>query len=440
MGVLYVGGNWDNGSNAGLWYLNGNNDTSNSNSNIGARLSFEKINPNFGLRCICPCPLAKNSRKEHALVGFGSKRREAKRKALIMKRIGYLYEKICDRENIKAAIRNASKGKRDREYVRRISENADYYADEISEMLKSKNYTFHPNRHKTIKDGASLKERDITIPVFYPDQIIHWAVVQVLQPIFTKGMYRYSCGSVPRRGGIYAKNYIEKVQRKKDARYVLKLDIRKFFPSVPHSELKKLLARKIKDKDTLSLLYAIIDNGGEGLPIGYYTSQWFSNFYLQWIDHYIKETLKIKYYVRYVDDMVLIDPNKRKLRKAMRELSERLKGYGLKIKENWQLWKRYSRPIDFVGYRFYEKYTLLRKRLLLRLMRTVKRISQFGLNIQQARRFNSLIGWGTHINFRNFYVGKIKPTVSKGLAKRYISRHDKRRADNVHLNLHSFPA
>ena len=66
--------------------------------------------------------------------------------------------------------------------------------------------------------------------------------------------------------------------------------------------------------------------------------------------------------------------------------------------------------------------------------------SQFGLNIQRARRFNSLIGWGTHINFRNFYVGKIKPAVSKGLAKRYISRHDKRRTDNVHLNLHSFPA
>lgn len=347
-----------------------------------------------------------------------------------MKRIGYLYEQIYSVENIKLAIRNAAKGKHDRGYIRKILNNSDYYANIISESLRTNTYQLSPNRYKTIKDGASQKERNITIPAFYPDQIIQWAVVQVLQPVFMRGMYSYCCGSVPGRGGLKAKKYIKRVQRKKDARYVLKLDIRKFFPSVSHDKLKQLLRKKIKDQNTLNLLSAIIDNGGKGLPIGYYTSQWFSNFYLQEMDHYIKEVLHIKYYVRYVDDMVLIGPNKRKLRKAMHSLMAYLseEGYELELKDNWQLWRIYSRPLDFVGYRFYKSYTLLRKKLLYRLTRTVRRIKRYGLNIQRARRFNSLIGWGAHINFKEYYLARIKPIISKRIAKRYISEYDKRKA------------
>lgn len=352
-----------------------------------------------------------------------------------MKRIGNLYEQIYDPENIKKAIRNASKGKHEKGYVRKILENSEYYAVEISEMLKNDTYRPSPNRYKTIKDGASQKERNITIPAFYPDQIIQWAIVQVLQPLFMRGMYTYCCGSVPGRGGLRAKKYIEKVQRKKDARYTLKLDIKKFFPSVSHDKLKSLLAKKIKDKKVLQLLNRIIDNGGPGLPIGYYTSQWLSNFYLQEMDHYIKEILHVKYYVRYVDDMVLLGPNKRKLRRALSALKEYLKreGYGVEIKENWQLWKTFSRPLDFVGYRFYKGYTLLRKKILYRLTKTVRRILLHGLNIRRARRFNSLVGWGCHINFKKYYLERIKPVISKRTVKRYIARYDKRKQSRLAL-------
>lgn len=345
-----------------------------------------------------------------------------------MKRIGYLYEKIYDVENIKLAIRNAAKGKHSRRYVKRILENSDYYANEISEMLKNKTYRLSPNRCKRIKDGACQKERDITIPAFYPDQIIQWAAMQVLNPVFTKGMYEYSCGSVPGRGGIKAKKYVEKILRRKDARYVLKLDIKKFFPSVANAKLKQLLRKKIKDRNTLELLDAIIDNGGQGMPIGYYASQWFSNFYLQEVDHFIKEVLHIKYYVRYVDDMVLIDSNKRKLRKAMLRLAEYLdvNKYAVKLKDNWQLWKIFSRPLDFVGYRFYKDYTLLRKKIFYRLTKTVRRIQKYGLNIRRARRFNSLIGWATHINFKGYYLKYIKPIIHKNTAKEYVGNHDRR--------------
>lgn len=346
-----------------------------------------------------------------------------------MKRVGFLYDKICDVDNIKLAIRNASKGKRKRGYVYRILINIDHYAEEISNLLKTKRFIPSPNRQKTIRDGACGKERIITIPAFYPDQIIHWAIIQIIQPVLMKGMYAYSCGSVPGRGGRVVKKYVEKVQRRKDAKYVLKLDIRKFYPSIQHDKLMKLLSKRIKDRDLLNLLWAIIQSGGRGLPIGYYTSQWLANFYMQEVDHYIKEELKVKYYVRYVDDMVLLGPNKWLLKVVIPYLTAYLlnNGYGLKLKRDWQLWKIYSRPLDFVGYRFYRGYTLLRKRIFYRLMRTVRNIQKNGLNICRARRFNSLVGWASHINFAKYYLTHIKPIVSKHTSNRYISRYDRKR-------------
>lgn len=346
-----------------------------------------------------------------------------------MKRVGYLYDKICELENVKTAIKNSTKGKRNKDYVREVYENADKYAVEISEILKAKRYKFGKNTQRVIHDPSAQKDRTITVPRFYPDQIIHWAVMQIVQPVIMRGMYKYCCGSVPKRGGMAVKRKIDSILKSDSkAKYILKLDIKKFFPSVRHDKLKELLARKIKDKDTLGILYAIIDNGGDGLPIGYYTSQWFSNFYLEEIDHYIKQTLHIRHYVRYVDDMVLIDTNKRKLRRARIQLAEFMEreGYGLTIKANWQLWRINSRPLDFVGYRFYKNYTRLRKKLFFRLTRTVRGIQRRGLNIYNARRFNSLIGWTAHINFRHYYTTNIKPIISKRAAKRYIGRYDKK--------------
>ena len=346
-----------------------------------------------------------------------------------MKRIGYLFDKICDQENIRKAIRNASKGKRDRHYVRRVLRREDEAIEYIANLLKSGQYTPKPNRTKTIRDGACGKIRNITIPAFFPDQIIQWAVIQVLEPEFHRSMYRYCCGSVPGRGCLDAKKYVERMLRKKDSKYVMQLDIRKFFPSASSEKMKELLARRIKDRDVLKLLGVIIDHGGEGLPIGYYSSQWLSNFYLQKLDHFIKEELRIPYYVRYVDDMILAGPNKRKLHKARLKIQEYLESnqYGVSLKDNWQLWRKNTRPLDFLGYRFYEDHTRMRKRLFYHLMRTVRRIRSKGLNEPRARRFLSLIGWGKHIPFKEYYLSKIRPIVSQKAAKRYISRLDKRR-------------
>ena len=344
-----------------------------------------------------------------------------------MKRVGYLYDKMCDLSLIRLAIRKAAQGKTYKHYIRKVLENEETYALRIQEMLKSRSVKLSPNRQITIYDRSCSKERIITVPKFYPDQIIHWVVMLVIEPIITKGMYRFNCGSVPNRGGMEAKKFVEKALKDDKIRYVAKLDISKFFNSVKPKYLMEMFRRKIKDEDTLGLIEAILINGGDQLPIGYYTSQWFSNFFLEGFDHYVKEELKIKYYVRYVDDMVLIDTNKRKLRKAIESMNEYLNKIGLKLKGNYQVWKAFSRPIDFVGFRFYKEKTILRKKIFFRLCRRVRKVKKTGyITVHQAQGILSLLGWLKHINAWKFYKKNIYPYAPKWRLKKIVSNHAKK--------------
>ncbi len=349
-----------------------------------------------------------------------------------MKRIGFLYEKVADLENLKLAIKNSAKGKRRHSYVMRIQKDPDKYAAILREMLLSKDYRLGFNRYKVIHDNSCGKDRQITIPKYFPDQVLHWAIMQVLQPVIMRGMYRYCCGSVPHRGGMAVKKKIESILKKdKKIRYIMKLDIHKFFPSINHDRLMELLATKIKDREMLGLLKAVIDHGGAGLPIGYYTSQWLSNFYLEPLDHFVKEGLKARYYIRYVDDMVIFGTNKRELRKMKARLDEFLAGFSLSLKDNWQIWKIDSRPLDFVGYRYTRDRTTVRKKIFFRMMRTVRRVKKNGLNIVYARKLNSLLGWFSHIYFKNYYSKNIAPIVTKKAVRRYISKYDRRVRDGA---------
>lgn len=106
---------------------------------------------------------------------------------------------------------------------------------------------------------------------------------------------------------------------------------------------------------------------------GFFTSQWLANYYMQDADHYIKEDLKVPYYVRYMDDMLLFHRNKKELHKIKDKLEQYLEFEGLEIKSNWQLFKVDSRPVDFIGYRFYRGHTTLRRSNFLRIKRRIKK-------------------------------------------------------------------
>lgn len=346
-----------------------------------------------------------------------------------MRRVGNLYESICDIATIKTAIIMATRGKRKRHYIKKVLNNIDFYANKLKIMLETNSVVLSENKLEEIYDHSCLKKRIITVPKFFPDQIIHWLLIMKLEPIMKRGMYRFTCGSVPERGGTEAKKYIKRALRDKRVRYVAKLDISKFFNNVDTKILSQMFKRKVKDKRFTDLIDKVLENGGKGLPIGYYTSQWFSNFYLEGLDHFIKEKLKVKYFVRYVDDMVLLDTNKRKLHRAVDSINQYLHGIGLKLKGNWQVWKVDSRPIDFVGFRFYRNRTMLRKKIYFKLLRRIRNIKKSGyITPKQAMGLLSLIGWLTQIsNGYNFYKLKIYKTSPRAKLTKIVSNYSKRR-------------
>lgn len=211
-----------------------------------------------------------------------------------MKRVGNIYEKITKKENIRQAILNASKGKKNRKSVIKILDDMNFYVNEIYDMLINKNYKPSPYIKMLIHDGVRKKERIIYKPQFYPDQIIHWALMQQIQPIIERGLYDYTCASIPERGIHYGAKYIKKtlVRDRKNTKYALKLDVKKFYPSIDKETMKRKFMKVIKDRDTLDLIDKIIDSSEAGLPIRQLYKSMVCKFLFARIGPLYKRTIK----------------------------------------------------------------------------------------------------------------------------------------------------
>lgn len=299
-----------------------------------------------------------------------------------MHRVGYLFEKIVSMENLKNAVLHATKGKKKRKNVQRFLENEDQKLLQLQKHLLDGSYKCMPYTIKTITDRGSGKVREIAVPKFYPDQIVQWAVMLQVERVLKKGMYEYSCASIRGKGLMYGFRKVKRVinEDKKNTKYCLSMDVRKFYPSINQDILMQKLRRKIKDEKTLNLLEKIVRSVPSGVPIGNYTSQWFANFYLTDLDHFIKEKLHVKYYVRYMDDLLCMGSNKRKLHQVRKAIDAFLAGEKLCVKPNWQVYKlagskTSGRAIDFLGYQFFEGFIRLRGRTFLRATRRINRIS-----------------------------------------------------------------
>lgn len=186
-----------------------------------------------------------------------------------MKREKEIYTKIIAKDNIQKAIICASRRKKNRNNVKKVIKNIDNCTEYIERLLKTKTYIPSPYQKISIMDGVRKKERIIFKPRFFPDQCIHWSLMLQLEPVLSRGMYDYCCASIKGRGILYGVRYLKKklVQDRKNTKYCLKLDVKKFYPSIDKEILKKKFRRIIKDKDTLYLIDAIINSSEEGLPI-----------------------------------------------------------------------------------------------------------------------------------------------------------------------------
>ena len=286
-----------------------------------------------------------------------------------MKRIGNLYDKIISLENLQLADEKARKGKLKSYGVKVHDRNREANLLALHEALKAGTYRTSEYSTFTIYEP---KERIIFRLPYYPDRIVHHAVMNVLEPIWLSVFTADTYSCIKKRGIHAAAKKLRHVidKDKQGCTYCLKIDIRKFYPSVNHDVLKSIVRRKLKDTRLLKLLDEIIDSA-EGLPIGNYLSQYLANLMLTYFDHWVKEVKKVRYYFRYADDIVVLHSDKKVLRGLLAEfetyIAEETK---LQVKDNKQIFPvgkdnrdRHGRGIDFLGFVFYLNETRLRKRI-----------------------------------------------------------------------------
>lgn len=243
-----------------------------------------------------------------------------------MKRTGKLFEKIFDIQNLHEAYYKASKNKRFTPGYIDFRKNSEKNLEKLRQSLLDGSYTHGKYRHFTITDP---KQRLISAAPF-PDRVIHHAIMNVLEPVFERQFVFHTYACRKGKGTHAAARYAFKCA--KSSAYFLKLDVKKYFDSIDHAVLKQLLCRIIKDGRCLSLLFCVIDSykvsfGGDaaserekGLPIGNLTSQFFANFYLSLLDHFVLEKLKPKAYVRYMDDIVIFGDSLLRLKQIFKSV------------------------------------------------------------------------------------------------------------------------
>lgn len=325
-----------------------------------------------------------------------------------MKRIGNLYKQIISIDNLRIADKKARKGKKKTYGVRLHDKNRDANILALHEALLTK--SFKTSEYDIFKIYEP-KERIIYRLPYYPDRILHHAIMNVLEPIWISVFTHNTYSSIKKRGIHKCARYVKKIIRKYEGKplYCLKIDIKKFYPSIDHEVLKSIIRKKIKDEDLLWLLDEIIDST-DGVPIGNYLSQFFANLTLCYLMHNLNEVHHV-YCTEYADDIVLFSDNKDKLRGlffgVLKPHIE--KGLKLTVKENYQIFPiaenrqdNNGRALDYVGYKFFRKQTLLRKRTKKNFCRKIAKLNKQNVTpLEFKKKISSWIGWTKYCNSKH---------------------------------------
>ncbi len=289
-----------------------------------------------------------------------------------MKRIGNLFEQVTSFQHLYHSFRLAKRGCGNTPAVCRFFFELEPELFRLQEELQNGTYQPGTYHYFTIYDP---KVREIAVAPFR-DRVVHHAVVGVLTPIYERVFIYDSYATRAGKGHHAAIRRAQSFLRK--GRFYLKTDVAKYFESVDHDVLLDILNRKIKDRQLLALLERIICNSstpGKGLPIGNLTSQFLANVYLDPLDHFIKETLRVKKYLRYMDDMVAFENEKQVLRQHRTDVEQfldaRLK---LRIKENATFLNKSSQGLSFLGMRIFPKFIRVKRENRRRSLRKLKHI------------------------------------------------------------------
>jgi retron-type reverse transcriptase len=312
-----------------------------------------------------------------------------------LKRHKNLYQQICDFENLYLAYLNARRGKRYRDEVLRFTERLEENLIEIQNELIWK--TYRVGRYREFYVYESKKRLIMALP--FKDRVVQWAIYRVLNPLLER---RYILDSYACRVGFGAHRSVDRLQywlrqldRQHSKVYALKLDISKYFYRVDHAVLMSILRHMIADRDFLWLLETIIrcdhtkfglllddydfhgDRIGEvGMPIGNLTSQMFANLYLHELDQFVKHTLRVHHYLRYMDDTAILHWDKSYLWQVKQEIEAFLSQRLHLALNNKTAIRTIDQGIEWVGYRVWPTHRKLRKSTAKKMKSRLKYLQQ----------------------------------------------------------------
>jgi retron-type reverse transcriptase len=329
-----------------------------------------------------------------------------------------LYKKLCSFDNLLFAFQKARKGKSNKPYVINFEKNLEKNLRVLQEDLINKTYNPSNLSKFVIRDP---KTRIIHASIFR-DRVVHHAIVNILNPIYEKIFIYDSFASRKNKGSHKAVERFESFVRKVSSNgqltknsfnnnsiqgYALKADFRKYFDSVNHQVLIRVLRKKINDEDILWLVEVILSNfktaQDTGMPLGNYTSQFFANIYLNELDYYMKHVLNAKHYIRYVDDFVILHKNKKRLAYFLEKIKNFLPSLKIKLHQDKTQIMPLCKGVTFLGYRVFFHNRLLRERNLNyfknRLRNNLALLDEE--KITQERFSSAVKGWEGYAKFAN---------------------------------------
>ena len=333
-----------------------------------------------------------------------------------------LYSKLCSYENLLSAFKKARKDKSKKDYVIKFEKNLAVNLKILQFELTNKLYQPKKLKLFVVRDP---KTRTICKSKFR-DRIVHHAIVNIIEPIYEKIFIYDSYASRKDKGQHKALERFDHFKRKvsingkklkgvKDNNYVcgycLKADIKKYFDNVDHETLINILKKKIKDNNIIWLIKRILHNNlnkvkSKSMPLGNYTSQFFANVYLNELDYFVKHKLKAKYYIRYVDDFVILYNQKENLEYYKKQIDNFLKN-NLKLELHGDKSKIISlhKGIKFLGFRNFYCYKLLNKSNINQFKRNLKLWQKMVENHQldKEKLRSKIQGWTVHANHGNSY-------------------------------------
>lgn len=346
-----------------------------------------------------------------------------------------MYENIYSINNLYKASHNALKGKKSKQSPAKFWLNEDRYIMQMHQALKEKSYQFGGYSSFILHDNGV--ERRISVAPFR-DRVLHHAIMQNIEPIFEKSFIYDTYANRKGKGTLNALKRAKYYANKYD--YVLQLDIKKFFPSIEHEKLLELLRDKIECKDTMQLLEQLIANSNrqddaffyfkgdtlftpyeakKGIPLGNLTSQFFGNLYLNPFDHFIKEELRVKGYIRYVDDTLYFSNSYKELENIVKEVEDFLLDYRLKIHPLKIKLLKTQQGFIFLGHKVFKTHFRLTSKAIRRGRKRLKKVRygyRYGkINLAEAK--NKIFGT---IGF--FKMGSNGKVIDELLAQTVLKR------------------